>query len=64
MAIFLANLRTYPATRRHAQEDPVMLNVTRPNRSMGLALGASLAAGLVVIAVVLTQALERAQAYV
>lgn len=41
-----------------------MLNITPSNRSMGLAIGASLAAGLVVIAVVLTQAIERAAAYV
>jgi hypothetical protein len=41
-----------------------MLNTTRSNRSMGLAIGASLVAGLVVIAVALTQALEHVQAYV
>jgi len=41
-----------------------MLNITRANHSFGLAIGASLFAGLVVIAVVLAHALERAQAYV
>lgn len=41
-----------------------MLNFTRSNRSMGLAVGASLAAGLGVIVLALTQALDRAHAYV
>ncbi|MGB5104743.1 MAG: hypothetical protein WBO04_15690 [Steroidobacteraceae bacterium] len=41
-----------------------MLNSANPNRSLGLALAASLAAALAVIAVTLTHALDRVQLYV
>lgn len=64
MAIFQANRDAYASSRKHAQEDPAMLKSNTSNRSMGLALAASLAAALAVIAVALTQALDRAQAYV